>query len=288
MALQPSLVEHLTNDGNSVLGALIQPNAQARLPQVNPPRQNPRQRNPPRQDPPRENPRQQNPPREDPPQEHAQPNTLAELMELLFGGAFHDHEDERYVRNQQEFDDIMDELMEEDRMRDAPQPAPADEIASLPLVALTKAMQGDKEIANCSICMEKSELGEFVTLMHCDHWFHEECITAWLNEHNTCPNCRKSISQGLEEAVQRNPARLLEGVSGACIPDGVLPPPRVPPRADGLTAAPLVRFPPEVVPGPAAVREPAVERGPHRAPSLLRGATGGRLGFTRMWNGRGH
>jgi hypothetical protein len=202
-------------------------------------------------------------------------------MGLLFRGAFHDYEDGRYAHNQEEFDDIIDGLMEEDRMRDAPQPAPADEIASLPEVYITDAMLGETGVANCSICVDPVQSGELVTLMHCDHWFHGECITTWLNDHNTCPICRKSISEGLEEALEKYPVRRLEGVSGAEIPAGVLPPPRVPPRADGSVAAPLIRVAPAVAPGPAVVPEPGVVPGPavrrRSRRSILSRASNGRV-----------
>ena len=47
----------------------------------------------------------------------------------------------------------------------------------------------------CSICMDDVEIGTEVTILPCDHWFHDDCIRHWLKEHDTCPHCRKPISE---------------------------------------------------------------------------------------------
>ena len=38
-----------------------------------------------------------------------------------------------------------------------------------------------------------ADVGDTVTVLPCSHWFHHECIRAWLGEHDTCPHCRKGI-----------------------------------------------------------------------------------------------
>ena len=40
----------------------------------------------------------------------------------------------------------------------------------------------------CSICLSESECNH---TLYCGHQFHEECIEKWLEENNTCPNCRE-------------------------------------------------------------------------------------------------
>jgi hypothetical protein len=37
--------------------------------------------------------------------------------------------------------------------------------------------------------------GDMATFLPCNHWFHEECVTLWLKEHNTCPICRTPIEK---------------------------------------------------------------------------------------------
>ncbi|KAK2796313.1 hypothetical protein FQN50_009604 [Emmonsiellopsis sp. PD_5] len=48
--------------------------------------------------------------------------------------------------------------------------------------------------ADCGICMEKVEADCEVTMLPCDHWFHGTCIEPWLDEHDTCPHCRRVIA----------------------------------------------------------------------------------------------
>ena len=55
-------------------------------------------------------------------------------------------------------------------------------------------VEGD--IGNCSICLEKMEVGQDIIPLPCktvNHVFHAECITTWLEGHNTCPMCREKI-----------------------------------------------------------------------------------------------
>ncbi|CAH2210126.1 jg21406, partial [Pararge aegeria aegeria] len=34
---------------------------------------------------------------------------------------------------------------------------------------------------------------ETVTRLECEHFFHQACITPWLELHATCPICRRSL-----------------------------------------------------------------------------------------------
>ncbi len=52
----------------------------------------------------------------------------------------------------------------------------------------------------CSICLETyavddsiARVKKFGSRRRCNHWFHEECILAWLQHHNECPLCRRDI-----------------------------------------------------------------------------------------------
>ena len=55
-------------------------------------------------------------------------------------------------------------------------------------------MMGNDGTAECSICMDNVEVGSTVTELPCKHWFHGDCVVSWLKEHDTCPHCRKPIS----------------------------------------------------------------------------------------------
>ena len=44
----------------------------------------------------------------------------------------------------------------------------------------------------CSICLDDMSKPT-LQVVKCGHFFHKDCITAWLNHHDTCPLCRKKI-----------------------------------------------------------------------------------------------
>lgn len=96
--------------------------------------------------------------------------------------------------SQEEFDHLITRLMENngDTGTAAP-PATETAIRSLPRKKVDKEMMGTEGNAECSICMDNVELGTEVTVLPCTHWFHYDCIEAWLKQHNTCPHCRRSI-----------------------------------------------------------------------------------------------
>ena len=56
-------------------------------------------------------------------------------------------------------------------------------------------MLGAEGKAECTICMDELSKGDEVTVLPCSHWFHGECVTLWLKQHNTCPICRAAIEQ---------------------------------------------------------------------------------------------
>jgi hypothetical protein len=53
-------------------------------------------------------------------------------------------------------------------------------------------IDGDFEIkGECSVCLlECEQLQRVLKPSGCDHCFHEICLTPWIREHSTCPNCR--------------------------------------------------------------------------------------------------
>ncbi len=53
----------------------------------------------------------------------------------------------------------------------------------------------------CPICLELMSEDCFET--RCDHKFHGECLTKWLNKNNTCPSCRINIKTNPELNIQQ-------------------------------------------------------------------------------------
>lgn len=97
------------------------------------------------------------------------------------------------VYSQEELDRVISQLIDHTQQGTAPPPAPDTAIRSLPKKKMTKEMMGSDVKAECSICMDAVELDTEVTVLPCTHWFHFDCIKAWLSQHNTCPHCRRSI-----------------------------------------------------------------------------------------------
>ncbi|KAK6435663.1 hypothetical protein LTR95_008147 [Oleoguttula sp. CCFEE 5521] len=111
-----------------------------------------------------------------------------QMMQAATGGAHGDA-----VYSQESLDRIVTQLMEQHSTGNAPGPASQNAIKSLPTRALTEADFGHDGKADCSICMSEVELGERVTELPCGHWFHGECVGAWLRQTDTCPHCRRGI-----------------------------------------------------------------------------------------------
>lgn len=45
----------------------------------------------------------------------------------------------------------------------------------------------------CSICLEDISEGKTLEVVKCGHFFHNDCINAWLVNNDKCPLCRKKI-----------------------------------------------------------------------------------------------
>ncbi|KAL4870080.1 hypothetical protein BDV12DRAFT_166558 [Aspergillus spectabilis] len=99
------------------------------------------------------------------------------------------------VYSQEELDRVISTLVEQTGNRSSAPPAPEDAIQALPKKAANEEMLGTEGKAECSICMDSVKTGDEVTVLPCTHWFHPQCIEMWLNQHNTCPHCRRGIIQ---------------------------------------------------------------------------------------------
>uniref|UniRef100_A0A8D2ZLS7 RING-type E3 ubiquitin transferase n=1 Tax=Scophthalmus maximus TaxID=52904 RepID=A0A8D2ZLS7_SCOMX len=72
-----------------------------------------------------------------------------------------------------------------------PPPAEEEMISSLPTVCISQE-QIDCRL-ECPVCREEYSFGEPVRKLPCLHYFHSHCIVPWLELHDTCPVCRKSL-----------------------------------------------------------------------------------------------
>lgn len=46
---------------------------------------------------------------------------------------------------------------------------------------------------DCSICLDKFNVGFYKRILECGHSFHKKCVDKWLKTHTTCPICRKDV-----------------------------------------------------------------------------------------------
>ncbi|KAK1779159.1 hypothetical protein QBC45DRAFT_144217 [Copromyces sp. CBS 386.78] len=97
------------------------------------------------------------------------------------------------VYTQEALDRIITTLMEANPQSNAAPPATQAAIEKLPKKILDEQMVGPEGKAECTICIDDMYKGDEATVLPCKHWFHGECVTLWLKEHNTCPICRMPI-----------------------------------------------------------------------------------------------
>ena len=122
------------------------------------------------------------------------PNFATMLSSIFNPAAFNGGQHGDAVYSEEAFDRLLTQFLEQNSGSNAPGPAPAAAIAALPKVKVEEKMMGNDGKAECSVCMENVEVGDEVTMLPCKHWFHGECVGAWLQEHNTCPHCRQGIA----------------------------------------------------------------------------------------------
>lgn len=73
-----------------------------------------------------------------------------------------------------------------------PPPADKEKIQALPTVPVTEEHVGSG--LECPVCKDDYALGEIVRQLPCNHLFHDSCIVPWLEQHDSCPVCRKSLT----------------------------------------------------------------------------------------------
>lgn len=116
-------------------------------------------------------------------------NNMQAFISSILGNGTHGDA----VYTDEALDRIITQMMEQQNGNSAPGPASAAAIAALPKQKVDKSMLGQDGKAECSVCMDVVEIGDEVTVLPCKHWFHGDCVGAWLKEHDTCPHCRQGI-----------------------------------------------------------------------------------------------
>ncbi|KTW30234.1 hypothetical protein T552_00712 [Pneumocystis carinii B80] len=94
-----------------------------------------------------------------------------------------------YVWSSTSFDNIITQLMEQYPSTNAPPPASEEVINALPRMVVEEG----EDLHDCVICKEVYEPKEIYITLPCKHYFHDNCIIAWLKINNTCAICRTTV-----------------------------------------------------------------------------------------------
>lgn len=100
-------------------------------------------------------------------------------------GSFGESPFPRQFSSFRDIDNVLAELFENAEARR--HPTAKSVMQELPRVPVDKSKH-----TTCPVCFDDFEEG-FVLEMPCHHYFHEDCLVPWLEEHNTCPVCRHTL-----------------------------------------------------------------------------------------------
>ena len=93
---------------------------------------------------------------------------------------------------------------------------------------VTRAVcKGGSDATGCAICLTRLECGETESRLPCGHGFHEACVARWFTRSKCCPQCRRSLAEGLErgESGGRDEEEALGGEARREIPEENAPMP---------------------------------------------------------------
>jgi len=65
-----------------------------------------------------------------------------------------------------------------------------------------KFSETKKKHTTCTICQDDFSYEDEVSILECNHYFHEKCISEWGKYKPECPNCQKSIKYFMEKEKQ--------------------------------------------------------------------------------------
>jgi hypothetical protein len=95
-----------------------------------------------------------------------------------------------------------------------------DVLTNIPVQKVRIVELDHETAAQCSICHETVQIGDDVRKLPCDHTFHQSCIDVWVLQHATCPNCRRALLGGSDDAAPVVPLGP-SGIDGDGDGDGV-------------------------------------------------------------------
>ncbi|XP_009781442.1 RING-H2 finger protein ATL67 [Nicotiana tabacum] len=79
-------------------------------------------------------------------------------------------------------------------------------VAAIPTMKFHREAFTSSEDTQCSICLSEYQENEVLRIMpKCGHSFHLSCIDIWLRKQSTCPVCRLSVPESIENKQRRPP-----------------------------------------------------------------------------------
>jgi hypothetical protein len=105
-------------------------------------------------------------------------------------------------------------LMQDSTQSEGAHPATEEALRNLERKLVVKHMLSTECKVECTICIDEVNEGDMATFLPCGYWYHEECVTLWLKEHNTCPICRTSIEKADGSENNKNSGNTNRGDGG--------------------------------------------------------------------------
>lgn len=90
------------------------------------------------------------------------------------------------------FEELLEQLAENDESRRGAPPASASAIGSLPNVFISKDHEKNGSL-DCAVCKDPLPIGTETKQLPCLHLYHSACILPWLMARNSCPVCRYEL-----------------------------------------------------------------------------------------------
>jgi DNA-directed RNA polymerase subunit RPC12/RpoP len=116
------------------------------------------------------------------------PRTTSSLLDMIFG-LLRDRNTE-----ESNMESIINMIMANDDNRYGNPPASKEALNALEKVKIDeenlKEIRKNSNCENCSVCKDDFDLDQQIVNLPCKHSFHEDCLTPWLTERNSCPTCR--------------------------------------------------------------------------------------------------
>ncbi|XP_050441549.1 E3 ubiquitin-protein ligase RNF126-A isoform X2 [Adelges cooleyi] len=112
-----------------------------------------------------------------------------------------------YVWGRDGLDSIVSQLLNQIDGA-GPPPLTKEKIQEIPTALISQDHLDSK--LQCSVCWEDFKIEEKVLKLACEHMYHNDCITPWLELHGTCPICRKYLADDGLGSINSDP---LNGIS---------------------------------------------------------------------------